>query len=205
MSREVRAGALRSVRLQVRTLPPWSRASALWLARAALSLLLLVMAIAVGYLLLARFSPDGVPSVLGYRFLIVVSGSMSPTFEAGDVVAVRRVDPRQIQPQEIITFRDPLNPRMLITHRVTAVGGQGSQLAFDTKGDANQVADRYRVVEGSVLGRVSFHVPYLGYLVQFARTPTGLGLFVIAPGMALIALELAHLRQLWSQMAKASR
>ncbi|NBS28331.1 MAG: S26 family signal peptidase, partial [Actinobacteria bacterium] len=59
--------------------------------------------------------------VLGRGLLVVKSGSMSPSFNAGDAVLVRRLDtPRtqNLNSGTVVTFSSPDNDGLLITHRI---------------------------------------------------------------------------------------
>ncbi|MGB9955314.1 signal peptidase I [Haloferax prahovense] len=128
----------------------------------------------------------------------VLSGSMSPTFDAGDVVVVRDVPPADISEGDIITYReagsaitDERTDR--VTHRVVAVDRSGDSPVFRTKGDANEDVDSDPVAADRVVGSVWFHVPYLGLASQFAQSRLGLVLFVILPGALLVVTELYSL------------
>ncbi|MFK8213997.1 signal peptidase I [Haloferax volcanii] len=128
----------------------------------------------------------------------VLSGSMSPTFDAGDVVVVRDVPPADISEGDILTYRaagsaitDERTDR--VTHRVVAVDRSGDSPVFRTKGDANEDIDSDPVAADRVVGRVWFHVPYLGLAAQFAQSRLGLVLFVILPGALLVVTELYSL------------
>ena len=161
-----------------------------WVNGAVLGLAVAVMAVSVVYLWLGWFSPDGVPTVAGHRLLVVLSGSMKPAFDAGDIVVVREFDPRTALPGQIVTFRDPTSPRVLITHRVAEVVREGHAVFYRTKGDANDVVDAEPVPWQNVIGRVVLHIPYVGYLVSFVRTVPGLLLSIMLPGAIILAGEL---------------
>jgi signal peptidase len=129
------------------------------------------------------------PRTAGWHFLTVLTPSMSPTLGVGAVVAVRPVDPLSIQQGEIIVYRPPDSAGVLVTHRVVEVVGQGGRVGFRTRGDANNVADGYTVPAGSVIGRVALHIPLLGYLLAFVRTPLGLIATIVVPSLALVLME----------------
>ena len=101
----------------------------------------------------------------------VLTSSMEPTIDAGDVVYTYDTD--NYNEGDVITYRH--NGR-LVTHRVVAADA-GS---FRTKGDANDSPDRYLVSEEMIVGKVVFHLPYLGRLLA-ARADLYLGgaLFVL--------------------------
>ncbi|MBT9147363.1 MAG: Signal peptidase I W [Syntrophomonadaceae bacterium] len=149
----------------------------------------------VFFLLQSRLA-GGVPAVAGYQIYIVLSGSMSPAFETGSIVLVRPLEASAIRPGEIITYRDPENQEMIVTHRVIAVNtaaGSENPESFTTRGDANDAKDLLPVPAGNLLGRVSYTVPYLGFLFSFINTQDGILLFIIIPALLIIVLELRKL------------
>ncbi|POG54348.1 signal peptidase I [Haloferax marisrubri] len=167
----------------------WSRLAA---AARVLGGVVLLVAVALVVVLAA---PQAFGAEASYT---VLSGSMSPTFDAGDVVVVRDVPPADISEGDIITYReagstitDERTDR--VTHRVVAVDRSGDSPVFRTKGDANEDVDSDPVAADRVVGRVWFHVPYLGLASQFAQSRLGLVLFVILPGALLVVTELYSL------------
>lgn len=106
---------------------------------------------------LAICLPLTVPRLAGYEIFNVESGSMEPDIPAGSVVYVRDADPAEIQPEEVIAFT---REGQQIVHRVTEnwiVEGQ-----FVTKGDANPIEDLANVPYSDFIGRVTYHIPFLG-------------------------------------------
>jgi signal peptidase I len=138
------------------------------------------------------------PAFIGdYSPLIVLGGSMEPTYHIGSILFVRRADPESIRVGDIITFTspgtDPARGKTLTTHRVTSVGHASGQLVFHTKGDANNSADVWTVPASTVVGRGTFAVPYVGYASSFARSRVGFVLLVIVPGLILILMEIVSI------------
>lgn len=112
------------------------------------ALLLLAAAVAV------------VPRVLGGAALTVLTGSMEPTYSPGDMVV--SVPQDQYEVGDVVTFQPVAGDPTLITHRVVGVT-LGAETAYITRGDANG-ADDDPVSPEQVMGRVAYHVPYVGHL-----------------------------------------
>lgn len=123
------------------------------------------------------------------HFLIVLSGSMSPSINAGDVVVTQEQPSSNIITGNIITFQESGNQDKLITHRVVNISKKNNTLFFQTKGDANQDTDQRLVSENELVGKVIFTIPYLGYLPNFVKSPIGFLLLIIIPGVLLITSE----------------
>ena len=68
-----------------------------------------------------------------------------------------------------VTYR--ISEDTLVTHRVIEVDIGSS--AIYTKGDANDTRDAAAVPFENVVGKVAFHIPLLGYLTIYAKTPLG--------------------------------
>lgn len=178
--------------------PVW--VAARWLGNLAW---LAVIAVALTMMVSARLSPDGNPNLFGRRLLVVLSGSMSPVMEAGDMVAVSPApDPRELSVGDIITFRDPQR-KAYVTHRIIERKETPVQIIYRTQGDANNVADAAWILPGQVVGRVEAVAPKVGYLVQFSRTRAGFFALVLVPGLILMVLESRRLWQLLQAQSPA--
>ncbi|MEW6697547.1 MAG: signal peptidase I [Bacillota bacterium] len=135
----------------------------------------------------------GVPTVAGNKLYIVLSGSMSPVFDAGSVIGVKTIAPENVKTGDIITFKDPADQNRIITHRVLEIKNENGQLSFITKGDANDGKDTTPVSAGNILGQATFWVPYVGYVVDFAKSKKGIVLLLVVPGVLFILNELRNL------------
>jgi len=133
----------------------------------------------------------------GWRVDAVFSGSMEPEIEVGSVLVTRPVDTETIKVGDIITFESPLS-EIPMTHRVIAME-KGSELNFQTKGDANEDTDPITVPAQNVLGKVFFHVPYFGYVSQFAKAPLGFMLLLCIPGLIIVVMEIRNVRRVLTE------
>ena len=153
-----------------------------------LAVIILLMAAAVLTFLAPRF---------GWRVDAIFSGSMEPEIKVGSVLITRPVEPETIRAGDIINFESPLS-ELPTTHRVVSVE-EGSELHFQTKGDANEDADPFIIPAQNVLGKVCFHVPYFGYVSQFVKTPPGFMLLLCVPGLVIIVMEIRNIRQVLAE------
>ncbi len=152
------------------------------------AILIVIMILAVILAVQGRRNPDGIASVMGYKMLTVLSGSMSPAFEPGDVIVV--APPKgEIKQGDVITFREK---SVLVTHRIAEIAQDGSSEVFKTKGDANNVEDDEPVDRGQIVGKYMFRIPYGGYVARFARSMWGFILLIAVPAVLLLAGELKN-------------
>lgn len=111
-----------------------------------------------------------IPTILGYKSLAVLSGSMEPKYPVGAIVYAKEVDPSTLQVGDVISYS--IGEETLVTHRVFKIIPEEQQLI--TKGDANDTEDINPVAFSAVVGKVQFHAPYLGYISIYAKTPLGI-------------------------------
>lgn len=105
----------------------------------------------------------GAGRLAGFEALIVQSGSMGPGIPAGSLaVADMRCGYSSIEKGDIIIFQAGEGRVM---HRAYAVTEKG----IETKGDANEVTDGITTTRENLVGRVVFHVPYLGSMADGIR------------------------------------
>ncbi len=127
------------------------------------------------------------PSLLGFESFVVLSGSMEPAIHVGDVAVVQPARATDLKVGDIVTYRTPQQPDVVVTHRVVGIStdDQG-KLQFQTRGDANNVPDQVAVDQGAVLGRVAYAIPRAGYLVNFSKSNEGKLLLIAVPGLLLL-------------------
>lgn len=157
-----------------------------WIGNAALTLL-----IAGAVILLSV----GVGALLGFRALVVRSGSMAPAIQSGDVVVTRLVRPSAVEPGDVVTFRDPSRQGDLVTHRVVQIRLQGDLLSFVTRGDANTGEERWSIARDGTIGAAAFRVPGAGHVLAWLRMPAIRTALLVVSALALAALAL---RRIWS-------
>lgn len=108
--------------------------------------------------------------LLGYQCFTVISGSMAPKYNVGDLIYVKEVDVNSIEVGDDITFL--LNEELKIaTHRV--IGIDAEKQYFYTQGLTNNTVDD-PVHFNNVIGVPQFSIPKLGYVSNFIQNPPGL-------------------------------
>ncbi len=111
--------------------------------------------------------------VLGlYRTVTVLSGSMQPTFNAGDVIIVTPEPMRSLRVGQVISFHAPIGDHQIETHRIASILRPGPAPIVQTKGDANTSLDPWQAqLHGATLWRFRARLPLLGYPILWLRTP----------------------------------
>ncbi len=111
---------------------------------------------------------------------------MTPAIAVGDVIITGPVDgpiSGEVAPGTVITFK---HTRGNVTHRVYSIDGAEIQ----TKGDAVEDIDPWKVSMSDIRGVYLFKIPYMGFATSFIQTRTGWFITIIIPA-ALLVLWLA--------------
>jgi signal peptidase I len=137
-----------------------------WLVRGVLGIAILAFAgLAVG------------PHVFGYRTMTMLTASMAPEIEPGDVTVVTPVAVSEVTEGMVISYHIPIDDRRVVTHRVVSVErGPAGTVTVQTKGDANEAIDPWKAtLRGDTAYQVRAVIPEIGTAIQALRTP------VVAP------------------------
>jgi signal peptidase I len=113
------------------------------------------------------------PHVLGYRTMTMLTGSMAPKINPGDVTIVTPIKVSDVTEGMVITYHRPIEDHSLVTHRVISVQkAADGTVTVNTKGDANPAADPWTAtLNGDTAYRVRGVVPLLGHLIEALRAP----------------------------------
>lgn len=121
---------------------------------------------------------------------IVSTGSMEPTIQAGSVV-FSTLKTEEINRGDIIVFTSPSNQEITVIHRVKNITEEG----YITKGDNNKSEDKWIVSSSNIKGKVVFDLPYLGYAVDWIKTPIGFVTLLILPALIFLISQIRRIRE----------
>ncbi|QRG68107.1 signal peptidase I [Brevibacillus choshinensis] len=139
-----------------------------WTKRIGLGLLALFFILNLFLYASSQWNSDRIPGMGNWRVLSVLTGSMSPTIDAGDMVIVSRYIGKVPQTGDIVTYWKDDQSRSLITHRVIMRLENGY---LQTKGDANHEADGGWTDPNRLVGQVVYTIPYAAALQQLLKEP----------------------------------
>jgi signal peptidase I len=132
------------------------------------------------------------PIAIDWRPYTVLTGSMRPVIQPGDVVMDEPVTPIQARPGDVITFPDPQKSR-LVTHRVKSMKVADGRASFVTQGDANNIVEKWQVPVDQTLGRVVYKIPKVGHLAVWSAKPTSRLLLIVGPALLIGAVALVRI------------
>jgi len=146
------------------------------------------MALALCLALLGSLLTVAATNLLGYNSYVIYSGSMEPTVKVGSLLLARPVEVDDLRVGDVITYRSPGNHTTL-THRIVGMRQQDGEWIFETKGDASLEPDPREVILRGEVAKMVFDIPYLGYVVDFAKSTQGIVLFLLVPAAGLLLMQ----------------
>jgi len=145
---------------------------------------------------------DEVPGVNGYMPMIVLTDSMYPDIKSGDLIISKSADAESVKVNDVISFFDPDgNGTSVVTHRVIEITEQDGELAFKTKGDANNTEDKSLVPASKLIGVYHTRIPALGHVAMFMQTTPGFIVCVFVPLLLLIGYDILR-RKMYEKSVK---
>lgn len=111
---------------------------------------------------------DETPNFMGYKNFIVLTGSMEPALNRGDIIIVKET--KNIQKDDIISYKVQ---NTVVTHRVVKIKKENNKQYYITKGDANSGLDNEVINASNIEGKYLFKIPLIGYGILFFQTSLG--------------------------------
>jgi signal peptidase I len=119
---------------------------------------------------------------------------MRPAIPLGSLVLVHSVPISSLKVGDVITYINPLDPKTTLSHRIVKeYRVDGKIPAFVTKGDANKFDD-VPITEGSVEGRVIWHIPDVGNWLLDVKQPIVILPVIWAASLLIMGDEVIRLR-----------
>ena len=140
---------------------------------------------------LQRFSGNKI-SFFDYRMFTVISGSMKPKYDIGDVLISKEVEPSTVKVGDTISYMGTQGDfrGKVITHQVVSIDKDATgKYLFHAKGLANLVEDPV-ISESQLYGVVIYRSIILSMIYRIVGTTTGFYIFIILPLMFIIGSEI---------------
>ena len=140
---------------------------------------------------LQRFSNNRI-SFFDYRMFTVISGSMEPKYNIGDVLISKVVDPKDIKVGDTISYlgKEGTFANKVVTHEVVDIETDADgKYYFHTKGIANLIEDPI-VYEDQLYGKVIYKSVILSFIYKVISTNIGLFVFIVIPVLYIVGSEI---------------
>lgn len=122
----------------------------------------------------AKDNPNKTPSFFGKKAFVIISGSMIPEIQIGDIAIVNNTDLCDVG--DIIAFR---RNSTVIVHRIVKEMYVNDAVMYQTKGDNNNVADAELVDISSIEGVYIGKIPYVGKILMWLYNNLAIVIVVI--------------------------
>jgi signal peptidase I len=146
------------------------------------------------------------PALLGLHRYVILTGSMTGTYNRGSIVFDREVPVSQLKVGDPITYSPPpgFTSQTRVTHRIWSIHrGVNGERIYKTKGDANKHPDIWNfTLNKAMQDEVLFHIPELGYLFLLLSIRE---FRLVIVGVPALIIGLVQLRQLWRDAGEAAR
>ena len=157
-------------------------------------ILLLIGAVLLVYFIDFKIRDSRIETPL-YGAYVIISGSMEPIIKVKDAVIIRRVEEKDIERGDVVTYlsMDPTYYGILITHRIVNITEENGKKVYITKGDNNATIDRSPITFEQIKGKVVMRIPKIGYLKYFLVNSYGWIIAVVIPSLAVISYDIFKL------------
>ena len=132
------------------------------------------------YFFIGAYAFVCIPMLARYHPLVVLSGSMEPTYKKGSVLYYKMELGKNLKEGDVITYLSENGD--YISHRIVSIEDE----EVSTKGDANKAVDVNKVPFDNIKGKVAkISIPYIGYYIQFVNNR--LTVFIIVSIIILVS------------------
>lgn len=133
-------------------------------------------------------------SIGGFRVFTVISESMVPEYQIGDILIVKSVDANTIKVGDDICYlgEEEEFKDKVVTHRVKRINNENNELEFITEGIANVMEDP-PVSEDQIYGKVIYKTYILSLMSKLASNTVTFFLLIFIPIAIFIILEVKDL------------
>ncbi len=134
--------------------------------------------------------------IFGYRMFVIVTSSMSPKLEIGDVILVKKEDLNKIKVKDLITYQGMEGDYKgkVVTHLVKNIKNENGQKIFYTKGLKNDIVDP-AVKENQVYGKVIYKFLIISFFSKIIRSKIGYFLLILIPLIFILLSEVKNLKK----------
>jgi signal peptidase len=141
----------------------------------------------LGYLILIAFCLCAAAILvlqgLGYKPMVILSGSMEPAYHVGGLVFINsNASLQDIKVGDVVAYN--VDEDTVVTHRVVSIDPAAQE--FKTKGDANDSEDLASVPFANMVGKAWITIPELGYAIMNLKTTKGFGAACILVALLVV-------------------
>ena len=138
---------------------------------------------------------DNRGSIFGIKIFTVITGSMIPVYNIGDIIVAKEILPEEIKIGDDIVYKGEKGSynNKTITHRVVSINrSEDGNYEIITKGVAN-ISQDPEINQNQVLGKVILDCPILSYILKII---TNIYVIILIPVIILIRKNIKKLKKM---------
>lgn len=155
-------------------------------------LVIIVLAILI-VVILQRVSNNTI-TVAGIRMFNIVTESMVPKYEVGDILISKSIEPENIKEGDDIVYigKGGSFEGKIVTHQVVGIENEKGEYKFHTKGIANEIEDPL-VSQEQVYGKIIYKIHSLSFISKIINNLYTFYFVIFVPIVLLIFLEIVKI------------
>jgi signal peptidase len=164
-----------------------------------IDIFLVFVIISAGIYALITFTSkkDGIPNIFGYSPFSIITPSMKPVLNVGDIAICKKIDSNtELKKGDIISFKTTIQGKnVIVTHRIEDITTlEDNTVVISTKGDNNDVSDANTITRDDVVAvYTNRKIRLLGYFLTFISNKYVFLVLIILPLAILFISEFVDL------------
>lgn len=153
-------------------------------------LLVVIIVLILAVVLLQRITNNNV-SIAGIRIFNIVTESMVPKYQVGDILVSKSIEPSKIKVGDDLVYLGAVDSFQgkIVTHQVIDIEEENGQYKFHTKGIANPEEDPV-VSESQVYGIIIYKTYILSFISKIINNLYGFYFLIFVPLVILIIVKI---------------
>ncbi len=142
-------------------------------------LLITITLLAVAYICYIKFiKKENNIKFLGVRQYVIMTGSMEPNYNIGDIIIDKEIEKEDIKIGDVITYSVG-DGKHTISHRIIKIVEENGETLYQTKGDNNNAPDSELVSYNQIQGKAIYKIDKIGLILKGVTTGAGIAVIVL--------------------------
>lgn len=139
----------------------------------------------------------------GIRVFTIVSGSMLPDYEIGDMIISVETEPSKIEVGDNVVYKGLVGDfnGKIVTHQVIEKNENNGKYTFITKGTNNTIEDP-EINEDQVIGKVIYKTFILSFISKLINNSSAFFFVIFIPFVLLVFFEIVEVCEERNQKRK---
>ena len=157
------------------------------------TILFIIVVLLLLVVILQRTSNNGI-ALGGYRLFNVVTGSMVPKYEVGDVLVSKEVKPEELKVGDDVVYKGKEGDfaDKIITHQIIKIEKENGNYKITTKGIANDIEDP-EINQTQIYGKITYKIKTLSLIGKMAQNIYVFYFLVFMPIVIIVFKQIYNL------------